>query len=107
MLILGLAAVGAGWWGWRRLHSRVNRPSSEEPPGVEVIARLLRGSEGTEAAALRVLAEEEGLAASEIEVAMRRLESSGRVTIERGPEGMELWKWRSGRSDAPEREGGP
>jgi hypothetical protein len=107
VLVLGLVAVGAGWWGWRRIRARRKRPTTGEPPGVEVVARLLRGSAGTEAAALRVLAEEEGLAPSEIDGAMRRLQSSGQVIVERGPEGMELWRWRTGSAGAPPGEGPP
>ena len=90
LLALG-GAVSALWWRRRRRHPA---PDHADPsPGVEVIRRLLEGSEGTEAAALAVLAEEEGLTEAEVRSVVKRLEADGAVEIERGPEGSEVLRW--------------
>ncbi|HUI38226.1 MAG TPA: hypothetical protein VLY85_01190 [Thermoplasmata archaeon] len=92
---LGLAMMGALllFLGWRRLGRRPRPEVPSDSKTVDAIRRLSGEPDGIEKAALVLLAQEEGIGASELDLVLGRLESEGRVRLEPVPDGGSTVHW--------------
>ncbi|MFZ0891097.1 MAG: hypothetical protein WB778_08660 [Thermoplasmata archaeon] len=95
-----LAAVGVGglaFVGLRAYLSRARRgPAAPPTPGVdasEVLRRLVTAGDGIERGSLELLAEDAGLALSQVRATIERLERDGVLRTELGIDGEELLTW--------------
>lgn len=99
-VVLTVGAVALAW-EWRRRRQRVGSPAPSSNRNAETVAGLLRDPEGTELAALQLLAESEGLSTGEFEAAVRSLETAGKVRVDRSEEGSALVRWVGGSPPPP------
>ncbi len=77
---------------WRRRTVQRSR-SGDTAAAMNVVRRLLRGTDGLERETLYFLADEEGIDASSAGVAVDRWTRAGRVQVDEGLDGTDLLQW--------------
>jgi hypothetical protein len=77
----------------RRRRSRKRGGPGDPGESMQVVRRNLQESEGLDRATLYFLAEDDGISESQVDDALRRLQRSGRVRSEPGPDEEPIFVW--------------